>query len=174
MNRGWRWLCVAVLGAISALGCASQQGTGPKAVVEEYCKLDFDGARLSASAPGYQRIYTLVSWETEPGWDQNLLVSSFVVGGGVTTGRRVLVPVTYEVVARSAGDDPIQIAKTEERADFVLVYRGSAWVIDEGQIPPHVSVPAEIKHLESLVRDEADPARRDVLVRDIGRLRAMR
>ena len=47
-------------------------------VVEAFCKLDFEGARLS-SRTGH-RITPYVTWEDEPGWDIALAIKSYRIG----------------------------------------------------------------------------------------------
>jgi hypothetical protein len=66
------------------------------------------------------------------------------------------------------------LAEIRERVEFRLIQRRNHWLIEEGQIPPHVSVPAFIAHLEHLIRNEKDENRRSALARDAERLRALK
>jgi hypothetical protein len=142
-------------------------------VIEEYCKLDFRGARLGASQPGNDQIAALSTWEAEPGWDSVVIISSFVVGEAKESGRTAKVLVTYNVVGQFDGDSPFALSK-QEMVEYQLVRRGNSWLVDKGLVPPHVSVSASSDQFELLIRQEKDASRRKVLQQNAEWLRALK
>jgi hypothetical protein len=170
------WLSGTLLAVTPMIGCGSSFGpaptAGPRAVVQEYCQLDFDGGRLGAGEG--ERIFSFVTWEAEPGWDTAVIVSSFDVHEARQDGPRAQVTVDYRVVGRFEGRPPTVLGEASERAEFRLIQRGNSWLIDHGQIPPHASLPAFIAHLETLIQQARNDKRQSALVRDLERLRALK
>jgi len=141
-------------------------------VVLEYCRLDYDGARLSASKG--ERLFSLVTWEAEPGWDTAVIVSSFNAHEAQVIGPSAKVIVDYQVVGRFEGRPPTALEASSEHVEFRLVKRRNTWLIDHGKIPPHVSLPAFIAHVQTLVQLARNDKRQSALLRDLERLRALK
>jgi hypothetical protein len=156
---------------LTAVACASAEGIEARAVVERYCQLDFDGARLGISEDA--TIWTLVAWENEPGWDTTLIASSFRVERASQDESIAEVTVEYRLVGRFEGEPPTILETTTERVKFRLALRHQGWVIEEGQVPPHVSARVFRVYLETLLKEERDAKRRSALQHDIERIRKL-
>ena len=148
--------------------------TSPKNVVEKYCILDYDGARIGIY-PGLARLISpLAVWRVEPGWDFAVVVSSYAVGDAAYEGNRAIVVVEYSVVGRAEGNSPVILEAKQEKAEFHLVHSGSDWIVEainERLLPPHVSVSALIINLELVLNQPVGESRRKILLNDVERLR---
>jgi hypothetical protein len=145
------WISVGVgvatrLDSLPARPVAHLPGTATQ-LLEEYCELDFDGARLS-STTGAQ-VWSMVAWENEPGWDSVKLVEGFTVGAPKVHGNRIEIPVIYEVVGTAVGPQVTRFAKELETVKFELESAGGTWKIMGPIIPPHVSLAAHERALAS-------------------------
>lgn len=148
--------------------------TDPKSIVEEYCRLDYDGARIGIYPGLAKMISPLAAWRVEPGWDLAVVISSYVVGETAYDGNRARVVVEYSVVGRVEGNSPVVLSANQEKAEFHLVRSGSDWIIDginERLLPPHVSVSALIINLELILNQPVGESRRKILLNDVERLR---
>ncbi len=146
----------------------------PRAVVEQYCKLDYDGARIGIYPGLAKRIPPLVAWRVEPGWDSSVVIMSYAVGEPTYSGPDATVIVEYAKVARFEGNSPMIPDTNQENAEFRLVRRETGWIIDrinEGLLPPHVSISAKIINLELVLSQIVSEPRRQVLFKDVERLR---
>jgi len=150
------WLCLLGLWISVGVGVATRQdpsATRPTAdlpgtasqLLEAYCTLDFDGARLS-STTGTQ-VWSMVAWENEPGWDSVKLVEGFTVGAPKASGNRIEIPVIYEVVGTAVGPQITRFGKELETVKFELESVGGTWKITGPIIPPHVSLAAHERAL---------------------------
>jgi hypothetical protein len=129
----------------------------PASVVQKYCKLDLDGARLSSQNPDNETISALGTWPIEPGWDTSVVVRTFEVVSTSLGPRKSTVTVRYIVLGNMFGAKITPSRQHEELVTFVLTKSRDAWRIERPLIPPHVSVLAAISALNSLLIDEKDP-----------------
>ena len=106
-------------------------------VVRAFCKLDFEGARLSSRT--WNKISPYVAWEEEPGWDVALAIKHYDIGKVVVSRQRAVVTVRYDI-ARSCPDSfgPTQLEQFE-RTELILVKQSDSWVIDSKLMYPRVS-----------------------------------
>ena len=150
------WLCL--LGLWIRCAWESQRGRrrqqlGPlppcrdtaSQLLEAYCSLDFDGARLGSTTG--EQIWSMVAWENEPGWDAVKLVEGFTIGAPQASGNRIEIPVIYEVVGTAAGPQVARFGKELETVKFELESTGGTWKITGPIIPPHVSLAAHERAL---------------------------
>jgi hypothetical protein len=131
--------------------------TPPASVVQEYCRLDFEGARLSSQNPDNERISELVTWHIEPGWDTSVVIRTFEIVSTSLGPRKSSVTVRYIVLGNMFGAKITPPRQHEELVTFVLTKSRNAWRIERPLIVPHASVPATISETNSLLIDEKDP-----------------
>ncbi len=152
------WVCLLGLWISVGVGVASRQEPSPapplaalpgtaSQLLEAYCALDFDGARLSSTTG--RQVASMVAWEHEPGWDAVKLVDGFIVGAARASGNRIEIPVTYEVVGTAVGSQITRFGKELETVQFELESAGGTWKIIGPIIPPHVSPAAHQQALAS-------------------------
>src|SRR2546426_4314532 len=81
----------------AALGQASSS-----AVLNDFLKLDFDGARLDSD--GFKKVFPLTDWKDAPGYDSSVIVRGYKVGQPSVRGGKAMVEVTYDVVGFIGGN----------------------------------------------------------------------
>ena len=123
----------------SARPLAQLPGTASQ-LLQAYCALDFGGARLSSTT--FEKVYPLITWEDEPGWDAIKLVDGFTLGAPRASGNRIEIPVIYEVVGTADGAQVTRFGTRLETVKFELEPAGGTWKITGPIIPPHVSLAA--------------------------------
>lgn len=131
--------------------------TSPASVVQEYCRLDLKGARLSSQNPDNERVSALVTWLIEPGWDTSVVVRTFEIVSTSLGPSKSSVTVRYIVLGNMFGAKITQSRQHEELVTFVLTKSRDLWRIERPLIAPHVSVPSAISALNSLLINEKDP-----------------
>ena len=155
-------------------GCSAWAETDPKATVEQYCKLDYDGARIGIYPGLADKVSPLINWHVEPGWDSSTVVSSYIVGEAVYDGERAKLVVKYLTVGRFEGNSSMIPYASQEMVEFRLVRKGADWIIDgigERLLQPHVSISAKIINLELILNQPVSESRRKILLNDVERLR---
>ena len=153
----------------TAISCVAVEGRStpdalPQKVVEEYCRLDLEGARMSSST--WAKVKGLVAWEEEPGWDVVVIVATYRLGKPRMLGDEVHVPVTFNVLAKFEGDGPLELAERRERIDYELERQTNRWVIRGPIHPPYVSIATEVRSLRSLYDEEPEGTERKRNLRD--------
>jgi hypothetical protein len=144
-------------GPVGAQSTIPANDNSPASVVQKYCKLDLDGARLSSQNPSNDVITALATWSIEPGWDTSVVVSTFEIVSTSLGSKESSVTVRYIVLGRMFGAKVTPSQKQKELVTFVLTKSPSGWLIERPLIAPHVSVSAAISALHSLLDDEKDP-----------------
>ena len=107
----------------------------PSGVVAEFCKLDFEGHRLSSAA--YEPIKPLIMYLAEPGWDIVLGVHSYELSSETIEGNIAKVIVHYEI-DRSWPVDIGDISKYKTET-FMLAQENGFWKISKYIQFPRVS-----------------------------------
>jgi len=130
----------------------------PLDVVKEYCRLDFDGARLSTET--WKNVQPLVAWTGEPGWDTVTVVSGFQVEETQQSPRMAMVTATFKVLGTLAGDGLTVGKRKPEVVEFELRHINGAWKISKPVIMPHVSVASASKNIQHLIALEPKGADR--------------
>ena len=107
----------------------------PKEVVARFCKLDFEGHRLSSAS--YPHIAPLVMYPEESGWDTVLGVSKYEIRNQTIEGNTAKVTVHYEI-DRSW---PLEMERINElsNATFNLKQENGTWKISKCVGQPRVS-----------------------------------
>ena len=148
--------------SISSAQSAPPSGTAtPRSVVEAYCNLDLNGARLDSQNPANDMISKLSSWRVEPGWDSLIAIRACEVIRESPGPNRSTVVVRYTVLGRLVGASVTSSREHTELVKFVLKRSHGRWLIEKPMIPPHVSPSAAQSALESLLSDEHDSKRID-------------
>ena len=107
---------LAILAAALVLAPAAG-AQSPQDAVSAFCRLDADGARLSAW--DMQRIAPLIGWPLEPAWDRVVLVNGYTVRAAVPLApNRFEVAIDYAVVGSIDADGFVG----ESRSERVIVH----------------------------------------------------
>jgi hypothetical protein len=139
--------------------CTRWDGLAARNTVEEYCRLDYEGARISSrNKELLRRYFELTTWQVEPGWDESAIVSSYSVGPPRGAGDKADIDVAYSVVGLFLGGEYVTVASVQETNKYSLAWNGTSWQITGGRIPPHVSVPTFKHHLQNLIATQSDKA----------------
>jgi len=137
----------------------------PRGVVEEFCRLDAAGGRLSSV--GYESFLPLVAWPAEPGWDAVVVIRGLRTSRAVLdpSGREAAVTVVYDVVGVIGGDswypfDSIQAGTDLHKVatpEIVFKLRRDAerWKLVGPLIHPRV----QLAYMTAEIRYQVDEAR---------------
>ncbi|PYU35098.1 MAG: hypothetical protein DMG28_03845 [Acidobacteria bacterium] len=155
---GGSLLSVLLVSAGFTAGWEAAPGEGqrlrPKDVVKEYCRLDFEGARLSSDTRS--QVASLIAWEEERGWDQAVIVSKYRVTNVVVRGNHATARVEFKVLGRLEGDEPFVLGRRVEAVHFGLERTEDVWKIENPIIAPHVSVHSMIQHVRGRIEHEKE------------------
>jgi len=126
-----------------------------------FCKLDFEGARLSTDS--YQKsdiAKFLVPGEFEsPGWDTVVLVTKYKIEKENLNDKQASVTVSYDVIGTVSSD--LTVMKHKAPYTFRFKKQKNRWVmIEPYDLPQHISIDTAIKHLEGLlkIQGEVEPS----------------
>ena len=151
--RGNRFLYV-LIGSyfLMLLSCNIALGSPVKKVVDKYCQLDFDGARVSAN--DYEKIRSLMSWEedqVEPGWDCAKIISGYRIISEKIDIDEAVVTVKFNVLADLCSDFIIYKKNYSDVVNVKLTKLNNTWKIKEYIVFPRISTNTAIKHLQNLL-----------------------
>jgi len=149
--------CSSLMGALSFQLCAADQPPSAVGSVNQYCKLDYKGARLQTST--YDRISNFTDWEEEPGWDSVVVVKDFKTKSSHVAGNGASVSVEYTEYGKLNGSEFLAKRGTET-ITFRLRKLNGVWKITSPEVPPHVSPGALIAHIEELISAEGTRSQR--------------
>lgn len=124
--------------------------------MEEYCRLDRNGARLSSDTADSERIAKLATWPIEPGWDSLVAIRAFELVSVTQKPKYSIVVVRYTVLGSMFGATVTPARKRTELVRFVLVPAFHGWQIQRPMIPPHVSVSTALSAMEKIGGEEKD------------------
>jgi hypothetical protein len=117
----------------------------PNQVVERFCKVDFDGARLSSETSASAR--ELTDWVDEPGWDSMVVITGYKLSKPQSTSKTSTISVKYDVAGvldgwkwTDAKDMDTADIKTESIIEFTLEQRDGLWKVTTPFFRPHVGV----------------------------------
>jgi len=144
----------------------------PGKVVQEYCSLDLNGARVGGSL-GVPRIFKLVTWTVEPGWDTITVVRSYRLIDSRGTNTEAEVRVQYQTLAEISATvlDPKTATET---VTFVLHRFGSSWRIEKPVLQPHVSIQGAIAAEQQALGANDDPSDKRHIESTIKQLEALK
>ena len=66
---------ILIIFSICIVSAAPGQAANPQAVLNNFLKLDFDGARLDSD--GFKKVFPLTDWKDAPGYDSSVIGASF-------------------------------------------------------------------------------------------------
>ncbi len=132
-------------------------------VVGNYCRFDFDGARLSKDS--WERMKPLITWKDNHDWQSFAIISQYEIAA-VNEGSRIsMVEVAYSVIGKFERGIGYTPDRDNEHVIFRLKDVADEWRIDDVDPPivPHVSKSRAIAWLKAASMSEKDPANRIVL-----------
>ena len=109
-------------------------------VINEYCKLDFSGARTPYG--DYEKIYHLMAWENErsdPGWDIFLIVTGYKIVEEIIENNSAIVTVEYNVIGELSFRK-LEVVHYIDKATFNLLNKNNEWKITKYIISPRISL----------------------------------
>jgi hypothetical protein len=150
--------CFVVTGCLKAEENQKHGANGPEEVVAAYCKADLEGATLSTENYNKSGIAALL-WKVEeigPAWDYAILIEGFRIASVARKGNQSEATVEYAVIGELAMD--VEIKRQTERHIFRVKQVQGTWkLFDPVDLPPHISVPTAIRHIEMLMRIQDEP-----------------
>ncbi len=114
-----------------------QETLSPWEVVDLFCTLDAEGARLASSAGLHPDIDKLTAWSNEPGWDETTVIRSFSVGDADSFGNFAHVEVRFSVIG-TLTPDHLEPMPPDQTVEFHLERKGRVWTIESPLYEPHV------------------------------------
>ena len=126
-------VAMIVLTHFSTMQCFAAET--PKEVVTRFCKLDFEGHRLSSAS--YSQIAPLVMYPDEPGWDTVLGVHKYEIVNQTIEGNAAKVTVRYEI--DRSWPYEIEIVNKLRNGTFNLNQENGTWKISKCIGFPRVS-----------------------------------
>lgn len=143
-------------------------------LVAQYCRLDYEGARLSAQ--GWPKVQTLVTWRSNPDYPLVNVISRFTIDNEPTPERgKYTVTVHYRLLGRfTVGEGYSKdAANTTEDAVFTVAQTNGDWRITEVEPNyPRPSKPATLRWLNDNLSRTQDGAARIVYQQAIDELEA--
>lgn len=145
-----------------------------RALVSQYCRLDYEGARLDPSA--WSKIEPIVWWKEAPKYTQIDVVARYAVDfDPVARGGKYVVSAHYRLLGTydlANGYVP-EPAGSMQNVDFLVSPENTEIrIADAENTFPHPSRAAMLKWLNSQLASEQDPATKDRLQRAITLLSA--
>jgi len=134
-----------------------------RTVVGSYCRLDYEGARLSKES--WPRLKPLTTWKDNPDWQGFTIVSQYDVLASDESLRGATVRVRYSVLGRFESG----LGYTAERGNEVVSFRlkdvDGDWKIEDLDlaINPHISKASAVTWLKITLAAEKDAANRIAL-----------
>ena len=156
-----RFLILLVV-SLCVVAIADGQASTPQAVLNNFLKLDFDGARLDSD--GFKKVFPLTDWQDAPGYDSSVIVRGYKVGVPSVRGGKAKIEVTYDVVGFIGGNTmweaynektPTETFKDQVRVPYELVTKNGGWKVHGPDVGPHISVDVALKNEEALLAGSA-------------------
>jgi hypothetical protein len=142
-----------------------------RAIVNSYCRMDYEGFRLLKDS--WPRMKSLTTWKDNPDWKGFTVVSQYELSAASVGLRAATVGVHYVVLGRFQAGLGYTAEPGSEEVSFRLKDVDSAWKIEDldPTINPHVSKPRAIAWLKAALAAEKDAANRIALqkaLQDLG------
>jgi len=134
-----------------------------RTVVGTYCRMDYEGTRLSKES--WPRLRALTTWKDNPEWRGFTVVSQYDVMTNDDGLRAATVGVRYSVLGRFEPGMGYTAERGIEDVFFHLKDVDSDWKVDDldPAINPHVSKASAIAWLKTALAAEKDAANRIAL-----------
>jgi hypothetical protein len=167
---GFFWLCsLNVFFSNPALALTSDLTNDPAGIIKKYLSLDKRGVRLQALS--YESVRSYVHWGEEPPWGQVVVIEDYTINDDVrewkiVSSTEAIIPVTFQVAGIMHWEAATFLSEPrketiELRVKAVLNH----WRIIAPMFPPHVGRKRLIDFVRSMILEEDDENRRDVLQR---------
>lgn len=150
--------------------------SGPAQSVRDFCRMDFQGVRLSSRHPAAQKFARLLAEGSEFPEEPVKIVAAFHVLSVSENDDAATVRVTYDLLGELTGaleSDGLTLQRTSEDVDFVLLRANGLWKVKAFDFPPHVSARALRDHIRDVLLDDqrhGDSHRQDLLRRMMAKL----
>jgi hypothetical protein len=143
-----------------------------RTVASSYCRMDYEGARLSKES--WPRLKALTTWKDNPEWRGFTVVSQYEVMTNDDGLRAATVGVRYSVLGRFEPGMGYTAERGIEDVSFHLKDVDSDWKVDDldPAINPHVSKASAIAWLKTTLAAEKDAVSLIVLERALKTLGA--
>lgn len=178
----WLPLAIVLLAAISSpaqfgvpVGNRDEHAAQParmRELVSQYCRLDYEGDRLSDS--GWTKMQPLVSWRANPDFPLVNVISRYTVDNDpVENHNKYTVVVHYRLIGRfNIGQGFAKDASTEDVTYTVSQVNGEWRITEADPNYPHPSRPAILKWLNDKLSTASDVATKTVYQQAITELQA--
>lgn len=149
--------CLLTWPSFSAARASDSRREGPAETVTQFCRMDFDGVRLSAKHPSAVAFAHLVGGEG--GWPEEpvKIVSSFRVLSVTENLDAATVRVAYKLRGQLTGaleSDGLELRRSAENIEFSLFRANGLWKVKVFDFPPHVSSRALRDHIQQILKDD--------------------
>ncbi len=134
-----------------------------RSIVANYCRQDYDGARLSPEK--WARIQPLTTWRENPEFQAFSVITRYQVLPDVeSAGSRYIVSVQYDIAGRydmheGYLPDPGQVTIQYELEEI----GGAIRISNREPLRPFVGGPRFLQWIQAKLNDEKDPASRAIL-----------
>jgi len=149
---------------------------GARQTVDSFCRLDFDGVRLSSTHPSTAEFARLVGGEGDWPDEPVKIVAAFHLLSVQENQDAAAVNVEYKLSGQLRGAleaDRMTLERSSEKIEFRLFRTEGLWKVKVFDLPPHVSSQALRDHIRDVMKDDekqGDSHRRDLLQRLLLRL----
>jgi hypothetical protein len=161
--------------------CSTALASAPKPLspsqsVRDFCRLDFQGVRLSSKHPSAQKFAHLLAGDGEFPEEPVKIVAAYHVLAVSENDGTATVHVTYELLGQLTGaleSDGITLQRASEEVEFSLLRANGLWKVKPFDFPPHVSARALRDHIRDVLLDDqhhGDSHRQDLLRRMMAKL----
>ncbi len=153
------------------IGTHANQREPSRIVVNDYCRMDYQGMRLEKDS--WERIKSLTTWKTNPDWQGFTVITKYEVQPGDEGLRSASVNVRYAVLGHfDVGMGYVSEPRKEE-VSFLLKEVESSWRINAQDPPinPHVSKQRAITWLKASLVKEKDAGNKAAIekaLKDLG------
>ncbi len=121
----WKLVLIFILLSPIVTNAGGNDKVEVRRVVERFCRLDFEGARLSTDA--YQPILSLISYPAEPGWDRAIGITWYKIKSVSVEDNEAEVTVNYSI----PGIENTLDLKEYETENIKLKKINGCWKISE-------------------------------------------
>ncbi len=149
---------------------------GPAQSVRDFCRMDFDGVRLSSKHSSAAAFGRLIGGEGEWPEEPVKIVTAFHVLSVTENQDAATVRVAYKVRGQLTGaleSDGLTFQRRAENIVFSLLRTDGFWKVKVFDFPPHVSSRALRDHIRDILKDDdrqGDTRRRHLLQHLISKL----
>ena len=162
--------------AFSAAQTPVARSSAPAQSVRDFCRMDFDGVRLTSKHTSAAAFSGLITGAGEFPEEPIRIVAAFHVVSVTEHQDAAIVRVAYRLAGRLEGaleTDGLALERSSEHVDFSMLRADGFWKVKVFDFPPHVSARALRDHIRDVLEDDqrhGDNHRRDLLQRMMTKL----